>query len=131
VTNNLYTLLARTLVDFGDRVMPTGQVTRAPATTIIVDGAEAHRPGRAGEVAWEPRGRAGDQWLEITSKPVRGEWAAGVSSGPAAVRPPLPAGSSSSGALVAVTAGRSWARSLARSGPLSGRTKRRPGSTSL
>jgi hypothetical protein len=27
VTNNLYTLLARTLVDFGDRVTPTGQVT--------------------------------------------------------------------------------------------------------
>ena len=73
VTNNLYTLLARTLVDFGDRVMPTGQVTRAPATSIIVDGEEAHRPGRAGEAAREPRGRAGYQWLEIMGKPVRPE----------------------------------------------------------
>jgi hypothetical protein len=54
VTNNLYALLARTLVDFGVRVMPTGQVTRAPAltpaTSIIVDAEEAMHLGLAGEM---------------------------------------------------------------------------------
>ena len=68
VTNNLYTLLSPTLVDFGARVMPTGQVTRALA---LLPPRRRGRPPRAsswtprrpmrlalaGEIAREPRGR--------------------------------------------------------------------------
>src|ERR1035437_9851504 len=83
VTNNLYTLLRPTLVVFGARVMPTGQVTRAlallpprrrgrppappprppprrggpPPRASSWTPRRPMRLGPAGEIAREPRGR--------------------------------------------------------------------------
>jgi hypothetical protein len=52
VTNDLYTLLARTLVDFDDRVMPTGQVTEhRPGVCRWAAGPNAGNGARASRLA--------------------------------------------------------------------------------